>query len=416
VYLSGVAYVENGLLLMGLLSAGCVLRGAGVEEAGLRCRWVALAGVLAGLACGFKYTGVVLVALPVGVMLLVGLRAGWGRRVKSASVFGLAALAAFSPWLVKNAVMTGNPVFPLFSQHFDSQPAGWGAAEARHFADSHAPGADEGSFGGRVAAAWRHIAADPAQRFGPVVWVLAAVGMLRRRGRIEWALAAALGAQLLVWLFATHLYARFAAPMLIPLVLLAGRAVAGNGNEEGGTGKQSNAAGSERSLHPGLLAVLVAGVAFNAYKAADLYAAHVYADGERITLEGATQVFTRGVHPSHRHLATINTELPADARVYMVGDARPFYFKRRIGYCVVFNRSPFVEAAESGGPAGVVAWLREAGYTHVFVHWGEIQRLRRSRYGFSEVVTPGLFEGLRLVGEFAYEDGGRVYGGLYEVP
>jgi len=46
-------------------------------------------------------------------------------------VFVVGVLAAFSPWLIKNQVMTGSPVFPLANTVFRASPPGWGAPQTR---------------------------------------------------------------------------------------------------------------------------------------------------------------------------------------------------------------------------------------------------------------------------------------------
>ena len=70
---------------------------------------------------------------------------------------------------------------------------------------------------------------------------------------------------------------------------------------------------------------------------------------------------------------------------------------------------------------GIIDWLRERGYTHVFVRWDEISRLRRSRYGFPEAITPSLFEqledaGLARVEDYAMGENRPIYATLYAVP
>jgi hypothetical protein len=350
----------------------------------------------------------VLIALPALALLLIVLRAPLRRRAAACAVFALAALAAFSPWLIKNAVMTGNPVFPLLGGVFTSYPAGWGASEAEHFAESHAPSPDEARFSARMAALGRHVVLDPAQRFGAVLLVLAAGGMLRRRGRATLALVAMLLVQVLVWLFATHLYARFAAPLLIPLLVLAGQGVV-------------DARG--RMTAP-LMALMLVGAGVNLYYTAIMYAAHVYHEGKRFDTEGGSAYFTEGALLNTQHLATINGELPADAKVLLVGDAKAFYYLRDVEYCVVFNRSRFVEVVEhSSTVEEILDWLRQEGFTHVYVDWAEIARLRGSRYGFPSAITGSLFEQLEDAGLTHLEDyylgdpqRGRPYGTLFSVP
>jgi 4-amino-4-deoxy-L-arabinose transferase-like glycosyltransferase len=404
-YLSGIAYVENGMLLTGMLSCACVLRAARTAQT---LRWCALAGVFVGFACGFKYPAVVLIALPVFVLLLIVVRVPLRRRMAAASLFALTALLAFSPWLIKNALMAGNPVFPLLGGVFTSYPAGWGAEQARHFAESHAPAPQEAVLSARIPALGRHVVFDPPQRFGAVLLVLAVAGMVRHRRRETCALVAMLLVQVVVWLFATHLYARFAVPLLVPLLVLAGQGVVD----------------ARGRLAAPLIALILAGAGVNLYYTGRLYAAHVYREGTRMHTEGGSVLFTDGGLLNAQHLATINQELPADANILLVGDAKAFYYLREVEYCVVFNRSRFVDAVErSATVEGILDWLRQQGITHVYVDWAEIERLRRSRYGFPNAITPSLFEqledaGLERLENYHIGDPARrpPYGTLFAIP
>lgn len=419
-YLSGIAYVENGLLFFAMTATAAVMRtqtgggikrpaargetepralarGRGQDERSLRPPPVAsapgseegdrkdraslagLAGLCAGLACGCKYSAVLLVAMP--LTLAFGFRrprGGLGVR------YGLCTAVAFAPWLIKNAVMTGDPVFPLGEMLFHARPPGWGDDEARHFLESHTPEPRERSLTGSLAMVWRRLPADPDHRFGPVLFLLAGVGwtVLRRSPTARWLGLLAL-LQLVFWTFATHLYARFAVPMLIPLLIVAGRAVAGC---------------NHRSWRRGLVLILLVGLGFNLYATTSLYSRHVFAQGRKLPLEGAWEYFLKGLGGGHEHLAVIN-EMPESAHVLMVGDAKAFYFRRRVDYRVVFNRNPFVEAVRTAPDASAVMdWIIAEGYTHVLVNWSEIARLRRSRYDFPHEIQPAFFEALTADG------------------
>jgi hypothetical protein len=81
-----------------------------------RTNWLVYAGLFAGLALSCKYTA--------GVALLAGLvfvlwhtRRSMTDLVKSGGMFATAAVVVMLPWLVKNTLTTGNPVYPLY---FDS--------------------------------------------------------------------------------------------------------------------------------------------------------------------------------------------------------------------------------------------------------------------------------------------------------
>jgi 4-amino-4-deoxy-L-arabinose transferase-like glycosyltransferase len=76
-------------------------------------RWLILAGLLAGIALGIKLTGAYLVLAGTGVLI-----AWWWRcdrslaTLRELSWLGV-AIAPFAPWLVRSAILTGNPVFPI---------------------------------------------------------------------------------------------------------------------------------------------------------------------------------------------------------------------------------------------------------------------------------------------------------------
>jgi hypothetical protein len=81
--------------------------------------WLVLAGLFAGLAWSGKYTGVI-VPLGGGAAALWHLARGRPGRalfqwaiLQNALIFCLCAVAAFAPWLIKNLIFTGNPLYPL---------------------------------------------------------------------------------------------------------------------------------------------------------------------------------------------------------------------------------------------------------------------------------------------------------------
>ena len=76
-----------------------------------------------GLAASSKYTAGPQAAV-IGLAALVSIaRAGLGRKaaVRAMATVVLVAFAVFLPWLVKNAIYTGNPVYPGFYRIFDGR-------------------------------------------------------------------------------------------------------------------------------------------------------------------------------------------------------------------------------------------------------------------------------------------------------
>jgi len=390
VYLSGLAYVENGMLFFGMTAIGAALRALGTcggdrqAEGGVRpWRWYVVAGVAAGFACGCKYTGIPMFAVPVAVSALLVPRAPWSR-LRCVAACVVASVAAMSPWLIKNTITTGNPVFPLANSVMKATPPGWGMAESDHWDRCHSAAVETqgGSHGphGRLDLFGSHILYDRYGRFGPLLFLAGIAGLLvARPGRREAALVAMLAVQLGVWMFATHLYARFAVVILVPLSLLGGRCAL--------------ATGSARKT-AAVVALLIAGAGLNFLAVLALY--------RREAVPGAVapaSYLYEGLVGGYEHFGTINRDLPDDARVLLVGDARGFYYQRDIDYWVVFNHSAFVDAVrESSAPEDVTAWLRSHRFTHVLVHYAEIDRLRRSAYGFPPSITRDLFSALERSG------------------
>ncbi|MCC6154519.1 MAG: glycosyltransferase family 39 protein, partial [Candidatus Hydrogenedentes bacterium] len=73
--------------------------------------WLVLAGLLAGSGCGIRHTAYLAGALMLIGVLLVAREHRWS----SASVFAAVSAASAAPWLLRTALLCGNPVYPFFS-------------------------------------------------------------------------------------------------------------------------------------------------------------------------------------------------------------------------------------------------------------------------------------------------------------
>ncbi|MFH0911840.1 MAG: hypothetical protein V1918_10095, partial [Planctomycetota bacterium] len=146
--LASMLYVELGLVVYGLLAVLAVLsarEGKGPWPRGA----LLLGGVFAGLACGTKYPGLLFAAAPLAAfagLLFLGPPSPddsepapmpWKRGPAAALWVGVGILIAFAPWLLRNAVETGNPVYPIWNQAL-SVPGWDGTLEAR-FEKAHRP-------------------------------------------------------------------------------------------------------------------------------------------------------------------------------------------------------------------------------------------------------------------------------------
>jgi hypothetical protein len=77
-------------------------------------RWLVLSGAFIGLAMAAKYLGL-MGFLVLGIFVWLGASRDSPReRLRSAGIYGIAAMLVSAPWYLKNLIWFGNPVFPLY--------------------------------------------------------------------------------------------------------------------------------------------------------------------------------------------------------------------------------------------------------------------------------------------------------------
>ena len=123
VRLSFWAYIDAALMFYGLVAVHVLLRWRESRKG----RWLLMTGVFCGLAMGTKYTAVGL-TLAIGLFVLWDDWArGWRQTARSALTFGGAATLVTLPWLLKNWVFLGNPVYPFLfgGRYWDAFRQSW---------------------------------------------------------------------------------------------------------------------------------------------------------------------------------------------------------------------------------------------------------------------------------------------------
>ena len=105
-----------------IAAIGVVLDGAWKEG---RWRTIAAVSVLAGFMMGVKYTGV---APALSLLVLVLLLRHRALRARHLAAGFLIAVVILAPWLVRQAVNTGNPVYPVLEGRFDG--ANWDSIQS----------------------------------------------------------------------------------------------------------------------------------------------------------------------------------------------------------------------------------------------------------------------------------------------
>ena len=394
--ISTIAYAEGGVsfylfaTLLALMMA-IDLR-AGVGDRRFLARQYLLIGVLAGSAMSCKYPALVSVVVPLGAAVIYlswrpsdGISPGISPRWTWTLAFGSGVLLAIGPWLVKNAVETGNPVYPLAYRMFGGRD--WDAALNARWSKGHSPPtyAPSSLFDLACEMTFR------SDWISPLLFGLAPAGLftVATRRRAAW-LAGYVG-----WLFCscwlfTHRIDRFWVPMLPVVALLAGVGMAWWWLASPGKWARS-----------ALVLLVCAMAAFHLEFMTGVGNWCGYNDYLR-DLDEAGRVAATVTAPEILYL---NEHLPAGAKVLSVGDAEMFIARFPVTYNTVFDRSIFeewfaVKSGETPPPLRSVSEIRqklaEAGITHVYVNWLEILRYRSpGNYGYTDFVTPERFAELQ---------------------
>ncbi|HUW23829.1 MAG TPA: tetratricopeptide repeat protein [bacterium] len=101
-----------------------VINGRDEKQKRARGSWLITAGIFSGLAMGTKYTamyGFLLFAISIFLITIIVHKEKIKISFKKTFLFCAVATALFSPWLIKNTVYTNNPFHPFLSSMFKSK-------------------------------------------------------------------------------------------------------------------------------------------------------------------------------------------------------------------------------------------------------------------------------------------------------
>ena len=357
-----------------------------------------LIGGMLGAACAAKVLSIGLVAAPV-LVVMAGASLTKGKWLQQAPLAAAAAVALMAPWLVRNAVYTGNPVFPLAARtlgagHWDEQSVQrWESGTAPDLQPPvpTPPGWEPQDDLSRPVRLYHFLISDWYGKI-PMALVAAAICLLfAARGapdRWEWSLVGVLVLQVSVWaLWSRGMPLRFIVVAAAPMALL-------------GAGVLSRLArvqinpllkGATRPAH-GPWGMAPAGTLLLFAVAVNLFVAY---RTFRYSVRGHLiapippipgQYVAGRVAPYDAAAA-----LGEGSRVLLIGEARGFYFPAGTRYATVFDTHPLARlAAEGHSPEQILAKLRGMGITHLWVDWMGIWRLGAT-YGYPTELTDGLY-------------------------
>jgi len=122
VKLSITAYVDLGLIFFSTASLLLLLRWV---ESHFEFRFLVFSAIFCGLAMGTKYNGLITFFLLTPFVTFTYSRYSNGVRsamIKAAGyglLFFFVALIVFSPWMIRDYLWTGNPIYPLYDSWFN---------------------------------------------------------------------------------------------------------------------------------------------------------------------------------------------------------------------------------------------------------------------------------------------------------
>ncbi len=407
IVVSTLPYNEAGLLALG--AAGILIA---IDSALAPWARGTAAGLAVGVACGCKPTALFMIGPVVGLLLLgTEPPRGWPKMIAGGILAGIAAIA---PWLIRNFLACGNPVFPFASRLFGT--GHWTPEQvSRHAANHHAPPGTslgdrfskliDGEFG----------LTHPQWGIALLVLAIALIGALawNKSRRLGTLLALGLAAQAVCWMALTHLQSRFLIPLLTPVTLLltlAGAALViwvsrSSANTAKRPAPMAIAALGVLALAP--LSQCVSSI--SAFLEQNKFLPNqglVYGVGTMTgmgvedALRAAAQTDRENAINTMGPIAYINLKIrpqeTADTGVFLLGDSTPLYILGATGttttdrasspviYHTTWDASPLLLPTTQPAAADIHPWsssLRDQGIRYVLVNLSELDRLiTKSRY------------------------------------
>lgn len=385
VVVTGSSAYNEGLVLVGFIGALLALHANGMTV----WRRGIVAGALAGIAVSAKLTAAYMV-LPSLVIAGLALRPSreWMKVGLTAAGAGLVVCL---PWLVRNWLACGNPVFPYLTEWFGT--AHWTSEQVARWHDGHML---DLVFGDRVARLFSVEYGLRHPQWSIFAWLVVVASVpavwCREQRRLALVMVGSIAVQVIAWLFIGHLQSRFLITLVVPGAVLIGL----------GLGMATVPHWKRLCEVLGVIAVLtlseasvrrflaerdgkpniglVGGVhALNGSMFAEM------TPGELLELgPDATLNVMRGVFRDREPMQYSPIPLLA-WRVYLLGDATPLYLANsekagEIVYHTTWDRELLGDAirAYPDDPHQWVDALAARGITHVLVNVSELRRLRGS--------------------------------------
>ena len=348
-----IAYIDFGCAFFMLASFWFLAKGLSDTEA--RRRNLLFAGLFGGVLAGCKLNGF-MGGLCLGLLYLVA-RRGEKRLLKDFGemlvFFGLPAVLLLMPWLIKSAVETGNPVYPVLFNYLGGVE--WDSKLSTQLYQWHQ------SIG--MGRGWRDYLLLPLriflksgggyERFGAPLarsWVFLvplSLTAFNRRPMVRWALLVS-AFYFVLWSMVSQ-QTRFLMPIL-PLLALAEAVAVGDLVERLQTKK------SRRWTEFAILAGAAVWILVFALTNVKLLGRHDQNYLQRLESDPTPAVFRY-----------VNRHLPQNARLLLLNANQGFFCRREYIADSFFEASQMRELVLAGDGEEIKARLQSLGITHVFL-------------------------------------------------
>ena len=318
-------------------------------------RWLVFAAWLVGSSCGVRHTGYLVAVL----LTLFVFATGKPMRIRATLVFtGVAALAA-APWLLRSALLIGNPFYPFFSNVIGSgDMAHWNVTALGSHPSIHGLG-----FLQLLRFPWDIIMRPHnfdgwTKSPGPLVLLLGIPGLFVG-GRRARALGLFSGAGL-VCFFYFERFARYLLPFFAPMMIVA-----------------AIAAMRLPALRRGIVVVLLTTFAYGL--SLDIAAIH-FKIPAALGLQNSETYLAKRVE-RYLAFAWVNDHVPREDTV-LTFDRRGYFLKGRS-----FQNDEPLKAVRSLSLPGQVQWLRDHNIKWVFLPVTYMQQTSSYRTEFLDMVN-----------------------------
>lgn len=401
----------------------------------------AMIGLAVGGACATKYLAVGFVAAPVLVVMLAAVatkkkdpplegslpnserQTSSSRKIGHVMIAGALCIALMSPWLIRNTVYTGNPVFPLATSVFgrgywspESQErfqAGHGRADLPPVPPPAGVALPTPRQPDRLMAMFTNFLGDSEFALPLVVLTLVAACLVlagaKGGGAWERALLAVLVMQVALWVALTHdMPPRFLAIAIVPMTLLSGGLLARLSRVAKNPLRKNVPTGGRWGVSAASVILVVAALVnlATAFNMLDEASGNPVAQADR---------YRPGPEFAKDMSIVELLDLPKTSKILLVGQATAFYMPADTIYATVFDSDGARPIPLGKTPSQTLANLRALGVTHILVDWQEMDRLAKS-YGYPAAYVGDLFEREAVQGQTkvvneggdAIVEGGRI--------